>query len=332
VSRDEKVCRMGKEMLQVRSHSNMERHVPSLGHPEAPARLRAVLSALAGNGGDWELDRRAGPAPEDDTLGVAGWLHEAGLIERIREGVARAPSRVDGPDNPVSAGSWDAIITAAGLAVQAGLDLINGRLTRAFLAVRPPGHHALPDQAMGFCFLNNAALAAEIIARAWQAPVLIADFDVHHGNGTQAIFWERDDVGFLSVHRYPFYPGTGAGDEVGEGRGRGFTRNVPLAAGADDAIYASAFEAGLEELGTRLRPAAIVVSAGFDAHEADPLGGMKVTEAGFERMSRAVVQAAETWSGGRVLAFLEGGYNLDALGASARACCRALEIAPAAPE
>jgi len=317
---------MRAAILQVRSHPDMERHVPSLGHPEAPARLRAVLGALAGNGGNWELVAQADPAPEEDTLGAARWLHDGDLIERIREGVERAPSQIDGPDNPVSAGSWSSIVTAAGLSVQAAMDLVNGRLDRAFLAVRPPGHHALPDRAMGFCFLNNAALAAEVIARAWQAPVLVADFDVHHGNGTQAIFWERDDVGYLSVHRYPFYPGTGAGDEVGEGRGRGFTRNVPLAAGADDAIYASAFEAGLEELGARLRPAAIVLSAGFDGHEADPLGGMKLTEAGFERMTRAAVQAAEAWGGGRVLAFLEGGYNLEALGASTRACCRALEI------
>jgi len=308
----------------------MERHVPSLGHPETPARLRAVLGALGGNGGNWELDPEAAPASEEDTLGVARWLHEVSLIERIRQGVRQAPALIDGSDNPVSAGSWEAVLTAAGLAVRGAMDLVNGRLQRAFFAVRPPGHHALPDRAMGFCFLNNAALAAELIARAWQAPVLVADFDVHHGNGTQAIFWEREDVGYLSVHRYPFYPGTGGGDEVGEGKGRGFTRNLPLAAGAGDAVYASAFEVGLEELGARLKPAAIVLSAGFDAHGADPLGGMRVTEAGFERMTRAVVQAAETWSGGRVLAFLEGGYDLEAIGGSARACCRGLEI-PAPP-
>ncbi len=285
-----------------------------------------MLGALAANGGPWELEQEAVLPPDDDILGVIRWLHEPSLILRLVEAVERAPSTLDGPDNPVSEGTLRAALAAAGLAVQAALDLVNGRLHRAFLAVRPPGHHAEADRAMGFCFFNNAALAAEVIARAWQAPVLVVDFDVHHGNGTQRLFWERPDVGYLSVHRYPFYPGTGAADEVGEGAGRGATRNFPLAVGADDAVYASALEAGLEELGSRLKPAAIVVSAGFDAHAGDPLGGMEVTEAGFERMTRAIVQAAETWGGGRILSLLEGGYDLQALGRSARAHVASLVI------
>ncbi len=316
------------EIVTVRSHPDQLRHVPKLGHPEVPARLRAVLDALGANGGPWELEDEAPLPPDDDTLGVIRWLHEPGLVRSLAEASGRAPASL-GPDNPVSEGTYRAALAAAGLAVQAALDLVNGRLTRAFLAVRPPGHHAEAGRAMGFCFFNNAALAAEVIARAWQAPVLVVDFDVHHGNGTQALFWERPDVGYLSVHRYPFYPGTGAADEVGEGRGRGATRNFPLAAGADDAVFASALEAGLEELGSRLRPAAIVVSAGFDAHREDPLGGMAVTEEGFERMTRAVVQAAEAWSGGRVLSLLEGGYRLEALGSSVRAHLRALAASPA---
>ncbi len=288
-------------------------HLPSLGHPETPGRLRVLLDELETAGGPWELDREAEPAPEVDALGVVRWLHDPSYVERFRAACERAPQLLDGPDNPVGTGSFRAAVAAAGLAVRAALDLVNGRLRRAFLAIRPPGHHALPDRAMGFCFFGNVALAAEIVARAWQAPVLVVDFDVHHGNGTQAMFYDRADVGYLSVHRYPFYPGTGAADETGTGAGLGTTRNVPLAAGADDAVYATAVEDALAELGGRLRPVAILVSAGFDAHAEDPLGGMRVTEAGFARIARAIVQAAETWAEGRVLAVLEGGYHPRAL-------------------
>ncbi len=279
--------------------------------------MRAVLDGLC-DGGSWAVEHEAALPPEDDTLGVIRWLHEPGLVDRLRRASEAGRGFVDVPDNPVSEGTYRAALAAAGLAVGTALDLVNGRLLRAFLAVRPPGHHAEADRAMGYCFFNNVALAAEIVTRALQAPVLVVDFDVHHGNGTQRLFWKRADVGYLSVHRYPFYPGTGAGDEVGEGPGRGFTRNVPLAAGAGDEVYAAAVEGGLEELGSALKPAAVLVSAGFDAHRRDPLGGMAVTEDGFRRIARAIVQAADTWGGGRVIACLEGGYDLTALASSAR--------------
>ena len=265
------------------------------------------------------MDRAWEPAPEDDALGVVRWIHEEPYLRRFRAAVAAAPGTLDGPDNPVSEGTFRAALAAAGITVRAALDLVNGRMDRAFLAVRPPGHHALPGRAMGFCFFANAALAAELIARALQSPVLVVDFDVHHGNGTQQIFWERPDVGYLSVHRWPFFPGTGAADETGSGKGAGTTRNVPLAAGAGDDLVASALEAGLEELGGRLRPAVIVVSAGFDAHAEDPVGGLGVTEQGFHRIGRAIAQAADSWANGRVLAVLEGGYHPRAMARSAAA-------------
>jgi acetoin utilization deacetylase AcuC-like enzyme len=204
-------------------------------------------------------------------------------------------------------------LAAAGLCLQAALDLANSRTWRRFVVARPAGHHALPDRAKGFCYLNNVALAAETLARAWAAPVLIVDIDVHHGNGIQRLFRDRADVGYVSVHRYPFFPGTGGGDEIGEGAGRGTTRNVPLAAGAGDDVYAAALEDALEEVGSRLRPVAILVSAGFDAHEADPVGGLAVTRAGFARVTTAIEQASRAFSGGRILSVLEGGYDLDAL-------------------
>jgi acetoin utilization deacetylase AcuC-like enzyme len=279
--------------------------------------VEAVLTALESvEGAPWVVIREAPLPPEDDTIGVIKWLHEPSYIGRVRAACADAPTIVDTPDCPVSQGSFDAAAAAAGLAVQAALDLVNERLQRAFIAARPPGHHALHDRAMGFCFFNNVALAAETIVRAWDQPVLIVDFDVHHGNGTQAMFYERGDVGYLSVHRYPFYPGTGRGEEVGTGSGRGATFNVPLAAGADDEIYATALEGGLEQLGSVLKPAAVLVSAGFDAHIRDPLGGMNITAEGYHRMTAAIVEAAETWAGGRILSFLEGGYDLHALAES----------------
>ena len=168
------------------------------------------------------------------------------------------------------------------------------------------------------------ALAAEVVVRAWGERVLIVDLDVHHGSGTQSLFWQRGDVGYLSVHRHPHFPGSGSGDEVGEGPGAGATRNLPLAPGAGDDLVVSALEVGLEEMTSRLRPAAILVSAGFDAHARDPLGGLDLTTAGFARLTRAVVQAAEAWSGGRVLSLLEGGHHPATLAEAVRAHVEAL--------
>lgn len=306
------------------SHPRCLEHLPALGHPETPGRLRTLLTTLEQQVGPWKVERDQAPAPEDDTLGAVKWLHDPAYLERFRGTVERAPALLDGPDNPVSEGTFRAATAAAGLAVRAALELANGRLEKAFLAIRPPGHHAMPERAMGFCFFANAALAAELFARAWQAPVLVVDFDVHHGNGTQAMFYQRGDVGYLSVHRYPFFPGTGAADETGTGPGLGATRNFPLAAGAGDDLFASALEAGLEELAARLKPSLIVVSAGFDAHAEDPVGGMRLTEAGFHRMGRAIAQAADAFARGRVLSLLEGGYHPAALSRSAAAYLRAL--------
>ncbi len=304
------------------SHPTCLKHLPPLGHPDTPGRLRTLLDGLATGVGPWQVDLEHEPASESDTLGVAQWLHGTDYLHRFRATVAAAPAHLDGPDNPVSEGSFRSAVTAAGLSVRAALDIANGGLERAFLAIRPAGHHAMPHRAMGFCFINNVALAAELVSRAWQTPVLIVDFDVHHGNGTQTVFYERDDVGYLSVHRHPFFPGTGTADETGTGRGLGTNRNIPLAEGADDDVFTSAVEAGLEELGNRLKPSLIVVSAGFDGHRDDPLGGMNLTEAGFERMGRAIAQAGEAWSGGRILAVLEGGYNPGALTRSVAAYLR----------
>jgi acetoin utilization deacetylase AcuC-like enzyme len=296
--------------VAIRSHTQCLQHRPPAGHPETPARVEEILKTLSAQAGEGRvLDPDSPLPPDDDTVGVLAWIHDKDHIERVRTVADGADGWLDSHDCAVSAGTYRAAVAAAGLALQAALDLVNGRIVRAFLAIRPPSHHAERDRAHGYCFFNSVAVAAEVIVRSLNAPVLIVDFDAFHGNGTQLQFYNRADVGYLSVHRYPFFPGTGGADEIGEGAGRGSTRNIPLAAGADDDVFCTALEHGLEEMGARLRPAAIVVSSGFSAFRGDPLGGMRLTEDGFRRMTAAVVTASEAWSNGRVLSILEGGYE-----------------------
>jgi acetoin utilization deacetylase AcuC-like enzyme len=306
--------------LEVRSHPRCLEHRPGIGHPEQPGRVTAVLQALESPpDARWRLLPESPLPPEDDTLGVLEWVHEAAYIERVRSAASSGKGWLDSQDCVVSAGSFAAATAAAGLALQAGLDLVNGRVNRVFVASRPPAHHAERARARGYCLFNAVALAAEVIARGWNRPVLIVDFDALHGNGTQQLFWERGDVGYLSVHRFPWFPGTGTADQVGVGPGLGTTRNIPLAEGADDEIFCTALERGLEELATRLQPAALVLSAGFNAHHADPTGGMRLSAEGFRRLTRAVMAAARAFAGGRVLSFLEGGFAPAALVEGARA-------------
>jgi acetoin utilization deacetylase AcuC-like enzyme len=309
----------------VRAHPDCLAHVPGVGHPETPARLRAILAALnEPPRGDWAIEEEAALPPTEDTLGIVRWLHDAAHVERLAEASAAAPGYLDTRDCPVSAGTFRAAVAAAGLAVGAALDLVNGKLRRAFLLTRPPGHHASAERAAGCCFFNNVALAAEVVTRAWGAPVLIVDLDLAHGNGTQRIFSDRPDVGYLSVHRYPYYPGTGGGDEIGDGAGQGLTVNVPLAAGAGDDAWVAALAGGLARLTGNLHPAVVLVSAGFGAHIDEVAGGMSLTNNGFYRLTRLLVEVAETWSEGQVISLLEGGFSLSALRGAARAHVEAL--------
>lgn len=308
-----------KPIVFVRSNPRCLGHDPGLGHPESARRVEVVLDALENDAaGRWVVDRRAPLPPDEDVRGVLEWIHDADHIERVRAASDEGRGWLDTHDCRVSKGTFDAALAAGGLAMNAALDLVNRRLERAFLVLRPPSHHAERGSAKGYCFFNSVALAAEIVVKSWGEPVLIVDFDAHHGNGTQRQFYSRPDVGYVSVHGFPGFPGTGTADEIGSDEGAGTTRNVPLAPGADDAIFCTAFERALDEVGSRLRPAVIVVSAGFDAHAADPLGGMRLSEAGFRRLSAAVAAAAQRWSGGRVLSFLEGGFDPQALANCAR--------------
>ncbi len=271
----------------------------------------------------WEIDAEATLAPADDTLGVLKWIHSNAYIERFKA-ATDGGSWDGGGDCPVSAGSFEAALTAAQLSLRAALDMANGKLKRAFLVTRPPSHHAEKDRARGYCYFNCVALAAEVLVRAWSRPILIVDFDAFHGNGTQLHFYDRADVGYVSVHEFPAFPGTGGASEVGIRAGIGATRNVPLAAGATDEIVSVALHTAIAELGQTMQPAAIVVSAGFGGHRDDPVGGLKMTTAGFGHLTRTIVRAAETWSEGRILSLLEGGFHPVALPESVEAHVKVL--------
>jgi acetoin utilization deacetylase AcuC-like enzyme len=293
-------------------------HDPGRGHPESPARLDAVQTDLA-----------RGPiagvtieAPRFATDAEIEAVHPADYREAL-ESLAGRRSQLD-PDTAMSPGSWDAARLAAGAAVEAALATMSGRARNAFALVRPPGHHAVPDRAMGFCLLNNAAIAAEAARRAGAARVLIVDWDVHHGNGTQDIFAERDDVMYMSVHQFPFYPGTGAADEVGVGAGRGATVNLPLPGSQGDADYGVVFHDLFLPVARAFNPELVIVSAGFDAHARDPLADMRVSERGFAAMASGLVQLADETCGGKIALMLEGGYDLPALTASVRATLEVL--------
>jgi len=281
------------------------------------ARLEAVLAG-ARRAGATELEV---VVDEERALAAIRRVHDPSLPVRLSAAAGYAPCTFDCDDNPISAGSYRAAVAAVGVCLACVDAVVERRCTRVFAAVRPPGHHALRDRAMGFCFFNNAAIAAEALIEAGLGPVAIADFDVHHGNATQQHFYRRSDVFYVSVHHFPFYPGTGAGDEVGAGAGSGYTRNLPLARGADDEIYCGAFVTGITELLAAVTPAAWVISAGFDAHERDPLGGMRVTDLGFARLGAAIRQASRE---SPVVAVLEGGYDLKALESSVCAFLRGL--------
>jgi acetoin utilization deacetylase AcuC-like enzyme len=304
--------------FRIASHPDCLAHEPFPGHPERPRRLAAALEGA----------RLAGAEPlsvevdEPRCLEAIARVHAPGFAARLQAACRHAPSIFDSDDNPISAGSYRGAIAAVAATLAAVDRSAAGETERVFVAARPPGHHALRDRAMGFCFFNNAAIAAEELLARGLGPVAIVDFDVHHGNGTQNHFYARDDVYFLSMHRYPFYPGSGAGDEIGEGRGRGFTRNLPMAAGAGDGVLCEALEVGVAELLRAIEPASWVISAGFDCHAADPLGGMRMTGGGFGRFGEILTRAG---GGTPLVAVLEGGYDLEALKMSVRAFLEGLQ-------
>jgi acetoin utilization deacetylase AcuC-like enzyme len=249
-------------------------------------------------------------------------VHGARYLADLRATAGRTV-RLD-PDTVASPSSFAAAQLAAGAAAGAVEAVWAGEARNAFVWARPPGHHAEQAEAMGFCLLNNVAIAAETARRLGADRVMIVDWDVHHGNGTQHLFESRRDVLFASCHQYPFYPGTGAPDEIGRGEGAGFTVNCGLPAGQEDGDYGAVFHDLFLPIGHAFRPDLIIVSAGFDPHARDPLAEMRVTERGFAAMCSGVRQLAEQSCQGRLVLVLEGGYDLAALAGSTRACLEVL--------
>jgi acetoin utilization deacetylase AcuC-like enzyme len=295
-------------------------HAPPAGHPERVERagvMRAVAGRWRGQGGE-VLEPRA--ATRDEIHRV----HAIGYVDRLAA-AAGHPTVLD-MDTYMSPGSWDAAVLAAGAALTALERVLEpaaapagpaDRLLRAALAlVRPPGHHALRDRAMGFCLLNNAAIMAAAALSRGLARVAIVDYDVHHGNGTQWSFYDDPRVLFVSLHQYPFFPQTGSAGECGVRAGEGFTVNVPMSAGGTDADYLLVLEAVVEPVLAAYAPELLILDVGFDAHDLDPLGQMRLTTAGFGRIARRLRQAAERWCDGRLVLVTEGGYHLGALGES----------------
>jgi acetoin utilization deacetylase AcuC-like enzyme len=298
------------------------------GHPERPARAQAANDALAAAGVATRATRvPVRPATDDELVRV----HVPAHLERLARELPGRTGWLD-PDTYYAPRSWEIARLAAGTTAELVLRAVSGELPRGLAIVRPPGHHATPDRAMGFCLLNNVAVAAAAARAAGVARVAIVDWDVHHGNGTQDIFWDDPSVFYFSMHQFPYYPGSGAASELGGPHARGATLNVGLPGGAHDAEYLAVFDHVLLPALVRFAPELILISAGFDAYEHDPLAGMRVTRAGFAAMARRLRRAAERLCGGRLVGVLEGGYDLTGIADGVTELFEALVGPPGEPE
>jgi len=285
-------------------------HVTGIFHPESPQRLESIYGMLERNdfdGGIVEIEPRY--ASFDELLMV----HTTRYVDRVLDSAEKTRIRFD-PDTVTSAKTYRAAWLAVGGVLEAVRVVLEGIVRNSFALVRPPGHHAEPDRAMGFCIFNNMAVAARYALRTPHVTrILLVDWDLHHGNGLQKIFYDESDVLYFSVHRYPYFPWTGAVEEVGRGPGEGYTVNVPMDMGSSDPDFANIFRHVLLPIVMQYQPNIIMVAAGFDSHHADPLGGMNVTPAGFARMAALVMDMARQVCSAQLVLALEGGYNSQAL-------------------
>lgn len=281
-------------------------HDPGRGHPERPDRLRVLRDRLRTVPGLVHVGAR--PASEDELALV----HDPALVEQVAATAGRACTILD-PDTRTSPGSWEAARVAAGGLIDLCDAVRAGAVDNGVALVRPPGHHAEYGRAMGFCLFNNVAVAAAHLRERGIGRTVIVDWDLHHGNGTQHLFERDPDVLYVSTHQYPYYPGTGAAEEVGEGAGAGRTLNLPFPAGFGDQEFGRAFDELIMPICRQFAPEFVLVSAGFDCDIRDPLGGLAVTPAGIATMARACAELADECAGGRIVGVLEGGYDLEAI-------------------
>jgi acetoin utilization deacetylase AcuC-like enzyme len=300
----------------------VQKHAPGFGHPEAPARYRAVLNGLNSTGLLAALSRIHVRSATDDELTL---VHSPQYIALVEREISEKRRQLSTGDTDLSRYSLESAKAAAGCVLSAIDAVFSSSVTNAFCAVRPPGHHASTQKGMGFCIFNNVAMGARYAQRKYGAErVLIADWDVHHGNGTQDIFYEDGSVLLFSTHQWPWYPGTGDASEHGDGQGKGKTINCPFPAGAGRAQVLAAFQDQLFPAAKEFRPDIILVSAGFDSRLNDPLGLFLLNDNDFRALTQVMMDIAEQYCQGRLISVLEGGYNLEGLALATEAHVRTL--------
>lgn len=294
-------------------HTDYLKHDVGQYHPENKGRLLSLVEHLESKGLLSKMKRIEPYVPSVEWLEM---VHSPAYIKMVDKICKNGGAMLD-PDTSVGPGSYHIALLAVG-GVMAAVDAVMGKKVKnAFCALRPPGHHAEKDKAMGFCIFNNVAVASRYAQKKFGIKkVLIVDWDVHHGNGTQNIFWTDPSVLYFSIHQFPFYPGTGSENEVGEGEGENFTFNLPMFAGSGDVEYIEAFESILYPLASKFDPDFVFISAGFDAHRDDPLAQINLTEIGYKRMTEVVTKLAAEYCDNRLVSVLEGGYNSRSLASS----------------
>jgi acetoin utilization deacetylase AcuC-like enzyme len=298
------------------------RHDTGRGHPERPERFTAIMDALKRAG---HLEKLTRLTPRKITGADLELVHQPDYLRSAEHDILSGASQLSTGDTSICEASWEVVMLAAGSALAAVDAVMEGKVANAFCAMRPPGHHATPDRGMGFCVVNNVALAARHAQRRHGiGRVLIVDWDVHHGNGTQDTFYEDGSVFFFSTHQWPLYPGTGRVSETGAGEGKGKTMNCPLPAGSGRTEIFEAFEDGLLPAMEEFRPEFVCISAGFDSRMGDPLGDFRLTDEDFADLTRLVRGIADQYAKGRIVSVLEGGYNLTGLASAAAAHVGAL--------
>ncbi len=298
-------------------HPIYQKHDTGAGHPETPKRYEVVMKALENDATLWKNLHVV--EAEKVSRGIIQAAHTKEHFNKIESAFADGVEYLDA-DTVISMHSFDAAVYGAGGACRAVDAVMSGEADNAFVAVRPPGHHATGENAMGFCLFNNVAVAARYAQRKYKEieRVAILDWDVHHGNGTQGIFFDDPSVFFFSMHQYPWYPGSGSRGETGFGRGKGYTMNVPIKAQTLAKSQKRIFENALADIHRNFKPDLIIISAGFDAHITDPLGQLQLEDNDFRQMTHTVKQWANEVCSGRIVSCLEGGYNLETLGESVR--------------